>query len=128
MAAYVGDYQFDLAIVQPCLLLKCYLVEIGGRSYRTSYDFDALYLPGVFLSNVSQKTEVKTSCSINFRPRRVHLYLEEFVYLSVQIPFLPTSSNYLNFIAEIKTAASICFVELIGEKINPYYTTIWSGG
>ena len=128
MALYVSDYQFDLGKVQPCLLLKSYLVEIGGTISRTSYEFDSSYLPAIFLANVTKKTQVKTNCSATFRPRRVHLYLDEFKFLSIQIPFLPTSTNYLNFIAEIKTNPLIKQVELIGEKISSQYTLIWSNG
>ena len=128
MALYVSDYQFDLGKIQPCLLLKSYLVEIGGKISRTSYDFDSSYLPQVFFDNVAFKTSVKTSCSANFRPRKVLLYLDEFSYLSVQIPFLPTSINYLNFLAQVKANSLIKQVELIGEKISSQYTIVWSNG
>ncbi len=128
MALYVGNYQLDLGKVQPALLLKSYLVEIGGKTSRTSTDFDSSYLPQIFFDNVLPKTKVKKSCSANFRPRRVHLYLDEFSYLSVQIPFSPISTNYLNFIAEVKANSLIKRVELIGEKISSQYTLIWSNG
>ncbi len=128
MAVYLGNYQFDLGQIQPALLLKSYLVEIGGNVSRTSTDFDSSYLPQVFFDNVLPKTRVKNSCNANFRPRKVLLYLDEFSYLSVQIPFLPTSSNYLNFLAEVRANPLIKQVELIGEKISSQYTLIWSNG
>lgn len=128
MANYVGDYQYDLGKLQPCLLLKVYLVEIGGQIARTSYDFDALYLPSIYLNNVAKRTEVRTSCSSNFRPRKTLLYLDEFSFLSVQVPFLPTSIGYLDFIAEIRANPLIKKIEIVGERISSIHTIIWSNG
>lgn len=126
MALYVGDYQYDLGRVQPCLLLKSYLIEMGGLITRTSYDFDAQYLPTVFLANVDKKTEVKISCGANFRPRRMLLYLSELSYLSVYLPFTPTSSNYLLFLSEVKANSAIKKVKYVGESINAVKTQIWT--
>lgn len=128
MADYVGNYQFDLGIQQPCLLLKTYLIENGTLVTRTSYSFDADYLPLVFLNNVAIKNSVKTSCSVSFRPRRVHLYLDELTFLSVQLPFMPTSPNYVAFMAAVKANSAIIAVKTKGEKISSIHTVIWSNG
>lgn len=126
MAHYVADYQFDLGKTQLCLLLKSYLRDLNGDTRRTNYDFDAQVLPLTFQDYVLQKNEVKAYCTANFQPRRCHLYLSETTFLSVQLPFLPTSMNYLNFIAEAKANPDIKKIELVGERISNQYTLIWS--
>lgn len=120
MASYYGNYQSELGRTFERIKLSVYFVEVtvvtrGTRAF-TSTDEDRKYIPAIFFDQVTLIEGRGAFCELPYRLRYALLWLNKDKYLKVELPFLPGSNEYLEFLREAKKKVDTVGVH--GELIN----------
>ena len=120
MASYYGNYQSELGRTFERIKLSVYFVEVTvvtrvTRAF-TSTDEDRKYIPAIFFDQVTLIEGRGAFCELPYRLRYALLWLNKDKYLKVELPFLPGSNEYLEFLREAKKKVDTVGVH--GELIN----------
>jgi hypothetical protein len=126
MAVYIGNYTSDLQKVFRLVFLQVYLVADRNRD-DTNPDFDSQYLPDIFLQNVLLFERGMKTCPLDgITPRFAKLYIGANFYLHVDLPFLPGTTEYIEFYRQVNAKSNIVTIGIEGEKIDPDYLRFYA--
>lgn len=128
MASYYGNYQSELGRIFERIKLSVYFVDVtvvtrGTRDF-TSTEEDKKYIPTMFFDKVTLIEGRGAYCTLPYRLRYALLWLNKDKYLKVELPFLPGSNEYLEFLTEAKKKVETVGVhgELIDDtQLRLYY-------
>jgi hypothetical protein len=123
MAIYIGNYTSDLQKIFRLVFLQVYLRSVADRDKTdTDLESDRQYLPSIFLQNVIPFERGMKTCSLDgITPRFAKLYIGANSYLHVDFPFLPGTTEYIEFFRQNNAKSNIVTIGIEGEKINPDY-------
>lgn len=127
MASYVGNYRNDFGVVFRFARVSVYAVVDGVRS-RTAEDTDLTFMPPVLQAALSQNE--RTACNIASGTRTIRharAYFQADGYLHIPCLWPGGEPQFNQFHQELLANSEILRVEHRGERINPWYTQVYTG-
>ena len=127
MASYYGNYQNELGKIFEKIQFSVYLIDIttGTRGTReiSSEKEDKKYIPSVFFNHATLVDSNSAYCKAIYPLRYALLWINKEQYLKVELPFLPGSNEYVEFLNEAKTKVSTLGIS--GENISDQFLRLY---
>lgn len=127
MASYVGNYHNDFGVLFRFARVSVYAVVDGVRS-STSEDTDRTFIPPVLQAALSQ--DERAACDIASGTntiRHARAYFQADGYFHIPCLWQGGEPQFNQFHQELLANSEILRVEHIGERINAWYTQIFTG-
>ncbi len=124
MAVYSGSYYCDGGLEQRQVNLTVFGVNViegretnlRGDRFETDSNFDALYLPKVFIDHV---LPVRGCGSVPINGlRHVKAFYANSLYLTIPCPFAGGTITFQQFMQELTNNRRLILVELHGETVG----------
>lgn len=127
MANYVGNYRNDLGVLFQLARVSVYAVVNEVRS-ATQETTDRTFFPTVLTTALSANGRVACEIVSGTRTiRHARVYFQADGYLHLPCLWPGGAPEFNQFHQELLANPQVLRVEQVGERINPWYTQVFTG-